>query len=128
MTALVTVLTLLSLGVVVLTRIRLWSVRSVWLALHTVFGALGAVIWLVFLAEPSSSRLGGSLVGVIGLGCWWIVSVAGIALIAIDRSGGGRRARGRAVATPTRVAWGVVHVLVLLAWLVNTWAYADRRV
>lgn len=127
MTALVTVLTLLSLAVVVATRIRLRGTPSLVLLLHTGCGLVGAVVWLVFLAAPSSSSLGGALTGVIGLGLWWIVAVAGLALMTEHLSGGGRRAASARSAVG-RVLWVLLHLGVLAAWLVNSWAYADSRV
>lgn len=125
MTTLVVVLTLLSLCVVAACRARWWGARSTWLTLHTVFGAVGGVVWLVFLAAPSSSPLGSSLTGVVGLGCWWLVSVAGLALIPADRIRPGRRASEPLAG---RLLWALMHVLVLGAWLVITWAYAVRKV
>lgn len=127
MTALVTAFTLLSLCVVVITRLRLRGTRSIWLAVHTGFGVVGTVLWLVFLAAPSTSRLGGSLVGALGLGCWWAVSVAGIALMVSQASGGGRRS-ARTPSAAGRVLAVLVHLGVLAMWLVATWAYATRKV
>lgn len=127
MAAIVYLITFLSLAVVVGTRLRLRGGSSAWLRLHTALGLVGFVIWLVFLIAPSSSRAGGSVVGLVGLGCWWVVSVVGLMLIPSARPGGGRRAvsvrrgGGHVLAT-------LVHVGMVVAWLVCTWAYATKKV
>ncbi|MFT4286665.1 hypothetical protein [Nocardioides sp.] len=78
----VTVLTVLAGLVVLLTRLRLrGSHAGVVLALHTWLGLLGVVVWLVFVLAPDDSKAGDALVGVIGLGCWWVTSLAGLVLM-----------------------------------------------
>jgi hypothetical protein len=124
---LVYVLTIASLVVVVGTRLRLAGLRSAWLALHTWCGLLGFVVWGAFLVAPSSSKVGGSGVGVVGLGLFWVTSVVGLLLIQASRPGGGRRV---AEVRSRGAVWlaALVHVGMLVAWIFNTWAYASRRV
>jgi len=126
-TALVYVLTLLSLAGVVGTRLRLRGSTSPWLTVHTAAGAAGFVIWMVFLIASDSTWLGGSEVGIVGLGLWWLVCVAGLFMLVSVRSGGGRRV---AHARRTTIPWlsALVHVGMLAAWVVNTWAYATQKV
>lgn len=127
MTGLVYLLTVLSLVGVIGTRVRLHGSRSRWLTVHTAAGLAGFVIWMVFLVASPDSWLGGAEVGIIGLGLWWLVCVAGFFLLASARPGGGRRV---ARARRTTVPWLsiLVHVGMLVAWVVNTWAYAMQKV
>lgn len=127
MTALVYVLTALSLVGVIGTRLRLHGSTSRWLTVHTVAGAVGFVVWMVFLVASDSTWLGGSEVGIVGLGLWWLVCVAGLFMLASVRPGGGRRV---AHARRTTIPWlsVLVHVGMLAAWVVNTWAYATKKV
>lgn len=127
MVVLVYLITVLSLVVVVGTRLRLRGGESWWLQLHTGFGIAGFVIWMVFLIAPESSTLGNALVGIIGLGCWWVVSVVGLMLIQTTRSGGGRRVAD-APRGSGQLAAGLVHVAMLAAWVLCTWAYAVKKV
>lgn len=125
--ALVYLITFLSLAVVIGTRLRLRGGSSGWLQLHTGFGVVGSVIWLVFLVAPDSSRAGSSAVGIVGLGCWWVVSLVGLMLVRSTRPGGGRR-----VASVRRGGGHLlalaVHLVVLVAWIFCTWAYATKKV
>lgn len=126
MVALVYAITLLSLAVVIGTRLRLRG-GSWWLHLHTAFGVVGFVLWMTFLIAPESSALGGSVVGIVGLGCWWVVCVVGLMLIQSARPGGGRRAAAVRRGGGQLVA-ASVHVGMLVAWVVCTWAYAVNKV
>lgn len=127
MSALVYVLTVLALVGVVGTRLRLHGSTSTWLLVHTAAGLVGFVVWMAFLIAGEDTWLGGSGVGIVGLGLWWLVCVAGLFLLASIRSGGGRRV---AHARRTTVPWLsiLVHVGMLAAWIVNTWAYATQKV
>jgi hypothetical protein len=126
-TALVYALTLLSLVGVIGTRLRLAGSTYGWLKVHTVAGVAGFVVWMVFLIASPSSFLGGAEVGIVGLGLWWLVCVAGFFLLASARPGGGRRvARSRRTTVPWLSI--LVHVGMLAAWVVNTWAYAMGKV
>jgi hypothetical protein len=121
------VLTVLSLVGVIGTRLRLQGSTSRWLTVHTVAGVAGFVIWTAFLVASPSSWLGGSEVGIVGLGLWWLVCVAGLFLAAGVRPGRGRRvARSRRTTVPWLPV--LVHVGMLAAWVFNTWAYAMQKV
>ena len=127
MTGLVYLLTILSLVGVIGTRIRLRGSRSRWLSVHTAAGLAGFVVWMTFLVASPSSFLGGAEVGIVGLGLWWVVCVAGLFLLASGRPGGGRRvARTRRTTVPWLSI--LVHAGMLAGWVVNTWAYATQKV
>lgn len=126
MVALVYLLTIASLIAVIGTRLRLRGGSS-WLHLHTGFGVVGFVLWMAFLIAPESSTLGSAEVGIVGLGCWWVVSVVGLMLIQSSRRGRGRRvAHGRRGGGQVFAA--IVHVGVFAAWVVCTYAYATKKV
>jgi hypothetical protein len=83
------VLTALSAVVVVLTRLRMrggqgagrFHVGNRLLDVHTVCGVLAVVIWTIFLIAPEDSPVGTSTFGIIGLGLYWIVTVAGLLIL-----------------------------------------------
>lgn len=124
---LVVILTIFSFLVVVGTRLRLHGSANGLLRLHTGAGLLGTVVWVVFLVASPSTYVGGSFFGLIGLGLGWVVSVTGLALAATARSGGGRRMAAR-TGGAARYAAVAVHVLVFVAWVWMTYAYATRKV
>lgn len=75
-------LTIVAGAVVALTRVRLRSSHAglpLWL--HTGLGVVGTSFWLAFLAIGGDSDWD-AFVGVIGLGCWWVVSICGLILLA----------------------------------------------
>ena len=124
---LVVLLTIFSFAVVIGTRLRLHGGANGLLRLHTGAGLVGTLVWVVFLIAKPSTYVGGSFFGLIGLGLGWVVSVAGLGLAATARSGGGRRVASR-TAGGARYAAVAVHVLVFVAWVWMTYAYATRKV
>ena len=50
--------------------------------IHLYAGVAGLLIWVLFLASPSSFFLGGNLPGVIGLFGIWLAAIAGLYLLA----------------------------------------------
>ena len=99
-----------------------------WPLLHTAAAAVGLVVWLTFLVAPADSALGDPGVGIVGLGCWWVVGIVGLVLVnAALRRGTGLRV----VEDGTRTTgWIPVigHLLALAAGIVMTWAYITARV
>ena len=83
------VLTALSAVVVVLTRLRMrhgqgagrFHVGQRLLDLHTVSGVLAVVAWTVFLVAPEDSPAGSATVGIVGLGLYWVLTVAGLLIL-----------------------------------------------
>ena len=103
---LVYILTPLAAVVVVLTRLRLApgrrrrraGSRSAGLLLvHTARRALVAlVLWVLFLAFPPDTFLGGSVVGIVALGFFWVTAVAGLLILVrwLPTRGPARRRQG----------------------------------
>ncbi len=83
------VLTALAAVVVVLTRLRMrggqgagrFHVGNRLLDVHTVCGVLALCVWTIFLIAPEDSPVGTSTFGIIGLGLFWIVTVAGLLIL-----------------------------------------------
>lgn len=132
------VLTILAGVVVVLTRLRLrHSHAGLPLAVHTRVGVAALVLWTVFLVFPDGDGTFGTvvgLVGVLGLGCWWVVSLAGLLLLwrwKPSRSRGKRAAATVSAAdTWTESAWlsALAHVGMTLGVLWFTYAYVTSAV
>jgi hypothetical protein len=131
------VLTALAAVVVVLTRVRLrhgqgaarFHVGTRLLDLHTVSGVLALVIWTVFLALPDNSSARSSI-GIIGLGLFWIVTVAGLLILVRWLPSHGRHA---SEATQDRWSDGpglsvLAHVGMLVGVVVFTYAYLTNAV
>ena len=83
------VLTALAAVAVVLTRLRMrggqgagrFHVGKRLLDVHTVGGVLAVVVWTVFLIAPEDTWAGSASVGIVGLGLFWIVTVAGLLIL-----------------------------------------------
>jgi len=130
------VLTGLAAVVVVLTRLRLGrsegarriDVGRRLLGVHTVFGVLALVAWLLFLfGEDPLGKDTRSLVGIVALGCWWVVVGAGLLILVRWLPTHGKHA-----AEATQDSWSegpglsiLAHVGMLVGVIVFTWAYLD---
>ena len=114
------------LVVVVTRRVLGGLVPRLLLGLHTGLGAVGAALWLLFLVLPGEH----ALVGVLGLGCWWVVSIVGLLLL--SRWMPSRGTRGKRAAPQARVGapWLSIlgHVGVFVAAMWFTYAYVTSRV
>lgn len=130
------VLTGLAALVIVLTRLRLAQTHpGPLLDVHTGVGLVGVIVWTVFLVAPDEPERIWSLVGVIGLGCWWVVGIAGLFVLVRWMP---PRSRGKRAARSTRPAadsWSRGPWLSLLAHLgmfagvgFFTWAYVTGAV
>lgn len=119
--------------VVVLTRVLLGrrgrggrraQVAPVTLAAHTAVGSLGLVLWLLFLVLPDDVT-GSALVGVLGLGCWWVLAVLGLVLLVRWIPSSGRRSAGRDETGWLQRPWLslVGHLGVAVATVVFSAAY-----
>jgi hypothetical protein len=136
---LVYILTPLAAVVVVLTRLRLAGRDTVSgqaqisdrvLLLHTVAGALGLLLWVSFLAFPSDSFLGGSVVGIVALGFFWLTVAAGLLILMRWLPTHGRHAGEKATDS-----WGsgpglsvLAHVGLLVGVMVFSYAYLTSAV
>ncbi|GAB7005109.1 hypothetical protein JCM18899A_25820 [Nocardioides sp. AN3] len=129
------VLTALGALAVLLTRLRLRHSHAGWpLAVHTVAGVVAVVLWLLFLVFPNDSFFGGSLMGVIALAFWWVVTATGLILLARWMPS---RSRGKRAATTVSAAdsWTgspwlsmLAHLGMLLGVSWFTWAYATSAI
>lgn len=136
--AIVYVLTGLAAVVVALTRRRLGnragagrvSVGSGLLTVHTGSGLLALVVWVAYLVAPEDTVVGGTVVGIVALGLWWVVTVAGLLILVRWMP-----TRGRHATVATEDSWSdgpglsvLAHVGMLVGVLVFTWAYAVGQV
>lgn len=127
------VLTALAGLVVVLTRVRLGGERAAGrlqigtglLGVHTGAGALAMLLWVLFLVSPGDVVTGGAAVGIIALGLWWVVVLAGLMILVRWLPSRGRHASGGATDS-----WSegpglslLAHLGMLVGVLVFTWAY-----
>jgi hypothetical protein len=128
------VLTGLAAVVIVLTRLRLSrssgagrvDVGSRLLGVHTVAGLLALACWVLYLF--GSDALGEDLtaiVGIVSLGFWWLVVVAGLLILVRWLPSHGRHA-----AEARQDSWSegpglsiLAHVGMLVGVGVFTWAY-----
>jgi len=136
---LVYILTPLAAVVVVLTRLRLAKGDAVagraqiserLLLLHTVAGAIALVLWVAFLAFPEDSFLGGSVVGIVALGFFWLTAVAGLLILMRWLPTRGRHAGDRATDSWSKGPGLSVlaHVGMLVGVIVFTYAYLTSAV
>lgn len=136
---LVYVLTPLAAVVVVLTRLRLardgggaghFRISSRLLSVHTVAGALGLVLWVLFLAFPDDSFLGGSLMGIVALGLLWVTAIAGLLILTRWLPTRGRHADERATDSWSKGPGLSVlaHVGMFVGVVVLTFAYLTSAV
>lgn len=132
------VLTALAAVVVVLTRLRMrhgqgagrFHVGNRLLDVHTVAGVLALVTWTVFLIAPESSPAGSSSFGIIGLGLFWIVTVAGLMILVRWLPSHGKHA-SEAVQDTWSEGPGLsvlAHVGMLVGVIVFTFAYLTNAV
>lgn len=132
------VLTALSAVVVVLTRVRMrggqgagrFHVGRRLLDVHTFLGVLALVVWTVFLVAPEDTPPGTSTVGIVGLGLFWIVTVAGLLILVRWLPSHGRHA---SEAQQDRWSEGpglsvLAHVGMLVGVVVFTFAYLTSAV
>jgi uncharacterized membrane protein len=126
------VLTFLSAVVVVLTRIRLSKAEAAGqhqvgmgtVNLHTAFGTVAVVLWVVFLVSGNDQ----SWAGVIALFFYWLTALIGMLILMRWLPSRGRHASGTADDT-----WSegpglsvLAHVGMLVGVCVFTWFYATH--
>jgi hypothetical protein len=132
------VLTALAAVVVVLTRLRMrggqgagrFHVGNRLLDVHTYAGALAIIVWTVFLIAPESSPVGSSTAGIIGLGLFWIVTIAGLLILVRWLPSHGKHA-----SAGVQDSWSegpglsvLAHVGMLVGVVVFTFAYLTSAV
>ena len=132
------VLTALAAVVVVLTRLRMRGgkgaarvfVGRTLLNIHTAAGVLALIVWIAFLVASDDTVIGSAAVGILGLGLWWVVTVAGLLMLVRWVPSHGRHA-----AEGTSDSWSegpglsvLAHVGMLVGVIVFTWAYLTTAV
>jgi hypothetical protein len=132
------VLTGLALVVVVLTRLRMGRgqgaghayVGKLLLNFHTGAGVLALVSWVLFLISDEDSFLGGSVVGIVALALWWVVTVCGLLMLVRWLPSSGRHA-----SEGFQDSWSegpglsiLAHVGMLVGVCIFTWAYLTSAV
>lgn len=132
------VLTALGALVVVLTRLRLGrrqgagrlEVGGSLLNLHTGSGVLALLTWVSFLVAPEDTPLGGSLAGIVALGLWWLVALAGLLVLVRWLPSRGRHAsEGRVDSWSQGPGLSMLaHLGMVLGVGVFTWAYLTQVV
>lgn len=138
MAVVVYVATALAALIVVLTRLR-WRQEKVagratvsdrWALRHTVCGAVGFVLWMVFLIAPDDSLLGGPAMGIFGLGFWWLVVIFGLVMLTRWLPSRGRHAGEGAQDTWSEGPWLslLAHGGMVVLVLVLTWGYLMQKV
>ena len=124
------VLTALAAVVVVLTRLRLTKETAAGrhqvglgiLNVHTAFGVLALVGWVVYLVGAND------LVGIVALAFWWLTTLAGLLILLRWLP-----SRGRHATAARDDTWSegpglsvLAHVGMLVGVLVFTWFYVSR--
>lgn len=133
------VLTALAAVVVVLTRLRLrqdaggagrFRVGQRLVDVHTTAGVLALVTWTVFLVADDSTTMGSATTGIVALGLWWVVVVAGLLILVRWLPSHGRHA-----SKGSEDSWSegpglsvLAHVGMLAGVCVFTWAYLTSAV
>lgn len=97
---------------------------------HTVVGLLSLVGWVLFLAFPEDSFLGGSLFGILVIGGWWVTAALGLKLFSRWLPSSGRHSGSAPQSVePRALALSAVTHLGLAACVVTfTWAYVIAAV
>jgi hypothetical protein len=128
------VLTALAAVVVVLTRLRMrggqgagrFHVGRRLLDVHTICGVLGVIVWTVFLVLPTDAAAR-STVGIVGLGLFWIVTIAGLLILVRWLPSHGRHAsEGQSDKWSDGPGLSVLaHVGMLVGVIVFTYVYLN---
>ena len=131
-------LTALAAVAIVLTRLRLGSdgpagqfVISRRLPLtHFVVGMIALVLWVAVLVAPEDSPVGGPLVGILAIACWWATAICGLLILARWLP-----SRGRHVPAASGDSWSdgpglslLAHLGMVVGVLVFTYAYLTAAV
>lgn len=125
--------------VVVLTRVRLGGDDRVagrlqisrgLLNTHTFAGLSAVMIWIAFLITGRGEADGNTLIGVVGLGFFWLTTVAGLMVLVRWIP-----SRGKHAAAPVEDEWSegpglsiLAHVGMLIGVCIFTWAYFFSKV
>jgi hypothetical protein len=132
------VLTALAAVAIVLTRLRLsgdgaagrFSISRRLPLAHFVSGTIALVLWLGVLVFPEDSVIGGPLVGIAAVACWWLTAICGLLILARWLP-----AKGRHVPDAAGDSWSdgpglslLAHLGMVVGVLVFTYAYLTAAV
>ena len=132
------ILTALAAVAIVLTRLRLsgdtaagrFSISRSLPRTHFAAGMLALLLWIPVIIAPEESFLGGDLVGILAIACWWITAVCGLLILVRWLP-----AKGRHVPEATGDSWSdgpglslLAHLGVVVGVLVFTYAYLTAAV
>ena len=133
------VLTALAGVVVVLTRLRLGRssggagrlhMGNGLLNVHTIFGVVALVSWVVFLVASDDTFFGSATFGILSLACWWVTVIAGLLILVRWLP-----TRGKHASAGSADSWSegpglsiLAHVGMLVGVCVFTWAYLTSAV
>lgn len=129
------VLTVLAAIVVIVTRLRLTGGEGLRVShglvrAHTAIGGLGVVLWSIFLIAGDGGFPGRDLIGLIGLGCFWVTALIGLVLLARWLPARGKHSSAGGA---RRSGWGFAlsllgHLGLAVGAAVFTWAYLTSAV
>jgi len=132
------ILTALAAVAVVLTRLRLsgegaagrFSISRRLPLAHFVSGVLALVLWVGVLVSPEDTVVGGPLVGIAAIACWWVTAICGLLILARWLP-----AKGRHVPEAAGDGWSdgpglslLAHLGMVVGVLVFTYAYLTAAV
>jgi hypothetical protein len=132
------ILTALAAVAIVLTRLRLsgdgaagrFSISRRLPLAHFVSGTIALVLWLGVLVFPEDSVIGGPLVGIAAVACWWLTAICGLLILARWLP-----AKGRHVPEAAGDSWSdgpglslLAHLGMVVGVLVFTYAYLTAAV
>src|SRR3546814_12901481 len=121
-----------------LTRVRLggdrgagrFRISPVLLNIHTGAGALAILVWTAFLVTGAGEGEGHSIVGVVGLACFWLTTVGGLMILFRWLPSTGKHS-SEAIHDTWSTGPGrsvLAHVGVFIGGCVFTWAYLTSAV
>lgn len=132
------ILTALAAVAVVLTRLRLsgegaagrFSISRRLPLAHFVSGVLALVLWVGVLVSPEDTVVGGPVVGIAAIACWWVTAICGLLILARWLP-----AKGRHVPEAAGDGWSdgpglslLAHLGMVVGVLVFTYAYLTAAV
>jgi hypothetical protein len=132
------ILTALAAVAVVLTRLRLsgegaagrFSISRRLPLAHFVSGVVALVLWVGVLVSPEDTVVGGPLVGIAAIACWWVTAICGLLILARWLP-----AKGRHVPEAAGDGWSdgpglslLAHLGMVVGVLVFTYAYLTAAV
>lgn len=132
------ILTALAAVAVVLTRLRLsgegaagrFSISRRLPLAHFVSGVVALVLWVGVLVSPEDTVVGGPVVGIAAIACWWVTAICGLLILARWLP-----AKGRHVPEAAGDGWSdgpglslLAHLGMVVGVLVFTYAYLTAAV